>query len=41
MDKFMAFLASAEKWVDDHPRQTLIYGSVAVLALAVLGAVIG
>lgn len=39
MQKLKAYFAAAEKWVDDHPRQTLIYGSVAVIALAVLGAV--
>lgn len=39
MQKLKSYFAAAEKWVDDHPRQALIYGSVAVIALAVLGAV--
>lgn len=37
MQKLKAYFAAAEKWVDDHPRQALIYGVGAVLVLAVLG----
>lgn len=38
MQKLKAFFTAAEKWVDDHPRQALIYGSVAVVGAFLLGA---
>ena len=39
MEKIKAFFAKAEKWVDDHPRMTLVFGVVAVSVLSGLAIV--